>query len=1085
MSRRKINDLGYAPLHLHTDYGSVLDSMIKPIRKSKKEPCELLARASELNMPAVAITDHGSMAGVVSHYKTCMEYGIKPIIGCELYVTDDLTVKDKTSSYYHLIVLAKNAKGYLNLKRLSSVGFLDGFYFKPRVDFNTLKSHSEGLIVMTACLGGELPQLIMQENYHEKKAFEFIKRYKEVFNDDFYIELQSSEQQEQIFVNKHLVYLAEMTQTKYVITTDAHFINKEDFNCHNTYINISQNRDTENYKYCYLQSREEIIDIMSKQIGIVNTEIGLGETLNVSEKCDLTIELGVPKLPHISVPSQYKTEYDYLFAQVKEGFSRLGLKGKINSKEYVDRLKHELNVIKTKDFVGYFLILSQIIKNARERHIPIGTARGSAGGSLVAWCLGIIDIDPVYYNLDFGRFLTVERTENPDVDTDVSTKYRGALLDMIIELYGIDNVALVSTFGTLAPKAVIDSVGRVLNYDKMVLEDFKNKLSDSVSSFPSSFPTIYKEHRDFFDTCIKLEGSNRSYGTHAGAVCISGHGKPMVHYAPVMVNKDGYRVTQFEMHDSEDVSLVKYDFLGLSTLDYINDTLKMIGSDYYSFQFDFEDKNVYEMMSKGDNSAIFQLDSNFANNVVTQIKPQNMFELSDCIAIGRPDAIQFLEPYVKAKFDNIKTEPIHPLFDELMGRTYGCVIYQEQMMLIFKTFGGFSDGEADKVRKIIGKGKVEDLPQELDKFRKGAEKLGYSTDVIERIVAFVQNNISYSFNQSHSVAYAINTYKTAYLKHHYPKEYMCAVINNQTNYEEVNAYVNACKSMGIEIETVDINNSDNKFLPDKKQNKIYYGFDSIKGCSKKGIDLIFANRPFSSFKDFLDKVGNDLPKGDGIALIKAGAFNNLVKVEKIKLIKAYYSFRFDNKKETVKPISLVNKTHIKQMLEMGYISIEESSNKEYCLELFNRRRKIDEWKNFKEKYAFGTELEWEMEVLNTHLSGDPFEGVLLPDWELVNSEESGYIGGIITNITETKVKNGKSKGQKMCFMNISMKGKVYDLVVFSVKYQEFKQLIKIGGSVVVKATKQGHDKGVLNHIESLGSYLERTEMIQQGDYYDE
>lgn len=1076
----------YIPLHLHTDYGSVLDSMVKPVRASKKEPCALIEKAKEYGMTSLAITDHGSMSGVISFYKSCLEGGIKPIIGLEAYITRDLTIKDKTSTYNHLVLLAKNEVGYRNLKTLSSIGYIDGFYKKPRIDFETLSKHSEGLICMTACLAGELPRMITSDGYDRKQALEYLFNYTNLFNDDFYLEIQSSNSEDQIKVNKELIELSKIANIPLVVTTDVHFLNKEDFDAHNVYININQDRDTENYKYCYLQTRNEIINVLAPHLGYDIVCQALNNTYMVADKCNVEIELGHPYLPHLPIPELYEDEYDWLVSEVKLGLRTRGVLDKANKREYIDRIKFELNVIKTKGFEGYFLILMEILKRAKSKGIPIGEGRGSAGGSIVAYLIGITNVDSIEYDLDFGRFLTMERTELPDIDTDVSTARRQELIDIIVEMFGVENVAQVATFGTLASKAVIDSVGKVMELPRELCAEFKNKISDSqgVKSIITNAPKIYKDYKEYFDTCIKIEGSNRSYGCHAGAVCISGNNKPMVDYAPVMYNKDGNIMTQFEMHDVESVGLVKYDILGLTSLDYIADTLELIGSDYYSFKFDYNDQNVFDMISRGENTGVFQADSNFASRVLTSVKPHNINELADCVSLGRPDAVAFLEPYVKAKFNNEMPEEIHPDLTKILSRTYGCMIYQEQLMNIFKVFAGFSDGEADKVRKIVGKKKLEDLPAQLAKFEQRALKRGYTQDVIDKLKEFINNNVSYSFNMAHAVAYAITTYKTAYLKYHYPIEFMTAIINNQksengsADFDSVMNYIKVCKDMGINVSHTDINSSTEKFVPDTKNNAILFGFGLVKGLSKSGIDTIMINRPFATYKDFIDRVGLDLNKSDVISLIKSGSFDSICSDDKMKLFKIYYSIRFDNKKEEDKPITKANKNHVKWLLDNGYITPEQGNDKDYCTSTINKVRKSQGWESFKEDYCQGSELDWEMETLNAHLSGNPFDGVVIPDWNRVDNEDVGYVGGVLIDVKEVVVKNGKSKGQKMCFLNVDYQGKVIDIVVFSKLYQDYKPIFKVGNCIVCTVKKQDELSGVLQGCETLQEYLARTAQFQ-------
>ena len=530
----------YVPLHVHTDRDSVLDSMVKATKVSRTENSLIVQKAYKYDMPALAITGHGYMSGIIEHYKNCKEAGIKPIVGMEAYVTDDYTIKDSSSKYYHLILLAKNNEGYRNIKILSSIGCIDGFYRKPRIDFATLKKYHKGIIVLSACLGSELDKMIMREDYNEEDAYALIEKYQDIFGNDYYIEIQSSDSPDQIKVNKELVRLAKEMETDVVVTTDVHFLNKDDFNAHNVYININQDRDTENYKYCWLQTREEIEEILIPQLGTDTVRQVLDNTYKVAEKCNVEIELGNPYLPHLKIPEQYKDEYEWLLGEIDNGIKLRKIDKKPNLQEYLDRIKFELNVIHTKGFDGYFLILMEIIRKAKERGIPIGEGRGSAGGSIVAYCLNITNVDSVEYDLDFGRFLTMERKDLPDIDTDVSTSRRGELIDIITEMFGVDNVAQVATFGTLASKAVIDAVGKVMEIPRELRDDFKAKITDGkgVKSIIENDNKSYVKYRDYFDTCIKIEGANRSYGCHAGAVCISGNNKPMVDYAPVMYTTD-------------------------------------------------------------------------------------------------------------------------------------------------------------------------------------------------------------------------------------------------------------------------------------------------------------------------------------------------------------------------------------------------------------------------------------------------------------------------------------------------------------------------------------------------------------------
>lgn len=651
-------------------------------------------------------------------------------------------------------------------------------------------------------------------------------------------------------------------------------------------------------------------------------------------------------------------------------------------------------------------------------------------------------------------------------------------------MFGYDNVAQVLTLGTLASKAVVDSVGKVLEVDIPTCAELKSNINDAIGVKSLVDTKYYKDYKLLIDTCIKLEGAIKSYGCHAGAVCIAGGGKPMVEYAPTMFNQDNRVMTQFEMHDVESVGLVKYDMLGLGTLDYIDDALKFIGSDYYSFEFDFDDKATFDMLSSGKNTGVFQADSNFAERVFTSVQPSNLNELADCVAIGRPDAIQFLESYVDGKFNKVTSDEIHPELTKILSRTHGCMIYQEQLMNIFKVFGGFSDGEADKVRKIVGKKQLDDLPDQLAKFEKGALTRGYGQDIIDKLKQFINDNVSYSFNMAHAVAYGITTYKTAYLKCHYPVEYMASIINNQktddgaTDFDKIKRYIKAADSEGIKTTLPNINVSMHKFSPNRDSNSIAYGLSLIKGLNSASIDIIIANRPYASFQDFLDKVGLELNKTSLISLIKAGAFDS-IEPDRMCCMKKLHEFRFANKKEESKPINNVNKTHIKHLLDEGLITPEQQGDKGYCLHTLNYHRCQNSWVDFKDKYCKGTELDWEMEVLNSHISGDPFEDVVLPDWSKVANEDVGYLGGVVISVKETTVKNGKSKGQKMAFINLNVKGQIADIVIFSENYKKYKAMLSTGKCVVIKLKKQGDMKGIFQDVLPLDEYMNKTQHIQR------
>lgn len=1034
-------------LHVHDTYNSILDSIITPD--------ELVNTALEQKSRAVGLTGHGSMASTIEFYTLCKSKDIKPIIGCEFYVTEDMNIKDHTSRYNHLILLAKDKEGYENLKYLSSKGYLDGFYYKPRIDHNLLSQHSKGLVCLSACLAGELSEAILKN----ENTQQIIDYYKKVFGEDYYLEIQSHTDSQQIMVNKEIIRLAKQNGLKIVTTTDAHFAKKEDFEAHRVFMNISSERETGFYEDCWLQDEKTVRTILlNNGISKEDIEEAINSTNEIADKCNVEIELGTPYLPHIVLPNEYNTEYDYMVHLVKLGLKKRGITQLSNVKEYIERIKYELDVIKFKGFEGYFLNLDELIKLGKKANIPFGKCRGSAGGSLVTYCMGITNVDPVKYDLDFSRFLTKERTELPDVDTDVSTKHRGEFIDLITKVKGKENVTQIGTFGTLASKAIINAVGKVMDIDKTVISDFKKLIGEN-KTIKIKETEFYKTHKEYCDMCIRLEGLPRSLGSHAGGVCVSGGGKPVVAYSPVRLNKDNKTTTQFEMHTVEKVGLVKYDMLGLSTLDILADTCKYVGSSYYDFVYNYEDQDVYDMLSNGDTMGVFQAETNFMTNVITKIKPHSIQELSDAIAIGRPDSVKYLEPYCKAKFEGIYPESIHKDLDKILSRTYGCLIYQEQIMNITKVFAGFSDGQADNFRSIIAKKKMDRLPKALEDFEKGATEKGYNKETIDKLIQLLKDNASYSFNMSHSVGYALIVFETAYHKYHNKVNFFCAVINNQRNeedgsvdYEGVMKYVKWCKDNDIKIILPDINKSDMIFTPDVKNNAIYFGFSLVKGVSSNCIDKIFEQRPFVNYKDCLERFLVDTDKTSAIALCKCGAMD-CFNIERTKLIKYLFSYRFEALKEDKKPIKKLNKTHYQYLYDNGFITDGDKSNESYCLKLLNKERKSTCWNDFSNKYLQGTVLDWETQTIGTYMTGNPFENVKLPNWEILDIDDSGVIGGTIVNVTKTKVKKGKSIGASMAFLNVDTIYGTIDCVVFADRWLKLQDFCKQGANIVLSGTK--------------------------------
>lgn len=1054
----------FVPLHVHTAMGSLLDSIITIDG--------LVNKAQTLNCPACAVTDHGNMSSAIQFYTQCRKKNIKPIIGLEAYITQDLNVKEAGTKYYHLVLLAKNATGYRNLMELSSIGHLQGFYRKPRIDFRTLQKYADGVICLSACMQGEIAQAIL----NNEPTLPIIAPYVKLFQDDFYLEVQCHTDETQRYVNEQIVKLAKEHGIRLVATTDAHFLDEDDAEAHDIFIRISQDRDTQLYSECYLQDYQTMVEKLASSIGKELAISAVENTVMIADKCNLEIDLGHSYLPH-NASVKEKDEFDEMMNICRKILKDRGLDNEV----YRKRLEFEADVIHKKDFQGYFLILRDLIMTGKQKGIPFGVGRGSDGGSLVCYLMDITDIDPIQYDLDFGRFLTVERKDLPDCDTDVSTRRRGEFISLITQKYGVENVSQIGTFGTLASKSVLDAVGKVLQIPKDVITECKKILKEDTGVKSLVGTSVYKTYGHYIDMCIKLENLPRSSGAHAGGVCISGNNQPITAYSPVKFNKKGGITTQYEMHDVESAGLVKFDMLGLVTLDIISDACELVGHTYYGYPFNYEDEKVFQMMCEGDTSAVFQAETNFMTNVFTQVRPKDLNEWSDCIAIGRPDSIKFLEPYVKAKYEGIYPEEIHPKLTQLLSRTYGCLIYQEQIMNITKVFAGFSDGEADAIRKCIAKKQLDKLPAQLAKFREGAIKNGYDSEVIEKIIQLLQDNANYSFNMAHSVAYAITGYRTAYLKYYHPVEFMCAVLNNQRkedeltgttqiDYEGIAIYVADCKNRGIQIQPPNINLSGDKFKPIRGQKAITYGFELVKGLGSDAVVKVMQNRPYKSYKDFIDRVGIHFDKTSVISLIKSGACDSITELTREKMLKCFYSQRFDNKQEDMKPITTVNKNHIQWLFERGLINEDQKKDKELCVNTLNKARKSEGWVQFQDKYMQGTILDWEMETVNAFMSGDPFDGVKIPDWASLWEGDYGWAGGTIKDVKQVVVKKGKHAGDKMAFINLATQHGVVDCVVFSEKWKQYQQMLKFGKNVMIEGEKTGDLSMTVSKVITLEEY---------------
>lgn len=901
----------YVPLHLHSEY-SLLDGAIK-----LKDLCKY---AKENDMPAVAVTDHGVMYGAIDFYKTAKEAGVKPLIGCEFYVYDgELSEKNSSKTRLnHLVLIAKDKQGYANLVKLVSLAHCEGFYYKPRVNFELIKQYSEGLICTSACVQGEIADLILQKE--SKKAKERAQKYKDLFKDDYYIEIQDHGLDMQKRSNPDLINIAKELDIKLVITNDSHYLRKEDADWHDTLLCLQTNAlkaDENRFHFpnneFYVKTVSELRDAF-KWLDSETFEQAIKNTVEIADKCHLIIEMGNSPLPHYDVPKTHTIE-SYLEFKVREGLKK---RYKEITPEIEERVKYELGIIEQMGFSAYFLITWDFIDFAKKSGIPVGPGRGSAAGSIVAYVLEITDLDPIRHNLLFERFLNPERISMPDVDIDFCIERRSEVIDYVAKKYGADRVCQIVTFGTFAAKAALKGVARVFN---IPFAD-SNKLSALIPSNPGAkiddalqegmeMKTLYDsdpEMKKLIDMAKSIEGIKNNIGMHAAGVIIS-H-KPLNEIVPVQPSKEGIIITEYPMADLEKLGLLKMDFLGLRNLTIISKTIKMIkkrhGIDIDINNIPLDDKKTYKMLTKGETAGVFQLESSGMKKLVRDLKPSVFEDLGALVALFRPGPLEsgMVTDFVERKHGRQKITYAHPLLEPILKDTYGTIVYQEQIMQIFQTLAGYSLGQADMVRRMMGKKKIEEMAKQKGLFIEGAGKNGMSAKDATELFESIEKFAEYCFNRSHSAAYAFVAYQTAYLKAHYNVEYLSALLSSVAgDQDKTQAYIEEALKYGIKVLPPDINKSYSEFTPD--ENNIRFGLASIKQVGEIVVEAIINEREenglFESIYDFCIRVDSKCSNKRVLeGLIKAGAFSNIEKSRKQLLDNIEYIVSTANKESQAK-----------------------------------------------------------------------------------------------------------------------------------------------------------------------------------------
>ena len=881
-------DTQFVPLHLHSEF-SLLDGAIK-----LKDLCNF---AKEHNMPAVAVTDHGVMYGALDLYLEAKEAGIKPIIGCEFYVHNgDITEHDPNNNpRYHLILLAKNNEGYMNLVKLASDAACKGFYMKPRINFEMLQEHHEGIICCSACLGGEVLQNLLKGDYEEAKAV--AKRYKDLFGDDYYIELQDHGLDDQKRTNPDLIKIAKELGIKMIITNDSHYLRREDADWHDTLLCMQTQsmKDEENRFHFpnnefYVKTVSEMRDAF-KWMDSETFDECIKNTVDIAEQCHVTIKWEAP-LPDFPVPPNHTTD-SYLEELVQQGLKRKYGEENITP-ELKERVQYELSIIEKMGFSAYFLITWDFIHYAKTHDIPVGPGRGSAAGSVVAYALDITDLDPIRHHLLFERFLNPERFSMPDIDTDFCIEKRGEVIDYVVKKYGEDKVCQIITFNTLAARNAFKSVARVFGMEYAKSNRTASLIEDTIEGSMiegSELKNLYDtdpEIKRVIDTAKCVEGIKCGIGMHAAGVIISY--KPLDQIVPVQPSKDGIIITQYHREILEKMKLLKMDFLGLRNLTMIHKTVKLVkrcqGIDVDINHIPLDDKPTYDMLVRGETVGVFQLESSGMTSLVKKLKHDVFEDLGALVALFRPGPLGsgMVDDFVERKHGRQAISYAHPRLEPILKDTYGTMVYQEQIMQIFQVMADYSLGQADQVRRMMGHKDPAAMAAQKDKLVQGSAKYGMKKEDAEDLFEKIENFAQYCFNRAHSSAYAFVAYQTAYLKCHYPVEYLSALLSSVAgDQDKTQAYIEEALKYGIKVLPPDINKSYLEYAPDG--HNIRFGLASIKQVGEGVIEEIIKEREengeYKSIYDYIKRLDTKCSNKKTLeGLIKAGAFASIEKSRK-------------------------------------------------------------------------------------------------------------------------------------------------------------------------------------------------------------
>ncbi len=1032
----------FVHLHNHTHY-SLLDGACRIE--------ELVNTAVKYKMEALAITDHGNMFGAIHFYKAVIEKGLKPIIGIETYVAPQSRFDKKSKKLggeetsFHLILLARNLEGYRNLMQLSSIAYLEGFYYKPRIDKEVLQKHAEGLIALSACLKGEIPYNIIKGDYEEAKRAALF--YKNLFGDNFYLEIQNHGIPEEITAIDGIRSLSKELDIPIVATNDTHYLKQEHAEAHDLLLCIQTNKDLDDSTrmrfstdQVYFKSPKEMESLFKEMPEVLET------SLEITEKCHLALDFKDLHLPHYTIPSDEESDTldTYLEKKAKIGLQK---RYSVITEEIEKRLAYELSVIHKMGYAGYFLIVMDFIEYAKSRDIPVGPGRGSAAGSLVSYTLGITEVDPIHYGLLFERFLNPERISMPDIDIDFCYEKRDAIIDYVKEKYGEKNVTQIITFGSMNARGVIRDVGRVLKIPYGEVDQIAKLIPMQVGM---TLNTALKKVTELRDLCEKeeryqklieysrvLEGLARHASTHAAGVVIAPD--ELTNFVPIFKSSQGDVTTQYDMKSIADIGLLKMDFLGLRTLTVIDHTLKRLkekGIKIDIATLSYDDPDTYRIFSDGETVGVFQFESSGMREYLKKLRPDKIEDLIAMNALYRPGPMEMINDFIERKNGQTPVHYLHPLLKPILEETHGIIVYQEQVTQIANELGGFSLGEADLLRRAMGKKRQDLMQEQRSAFIEGAIERGVSKEIANNIFDLMDRFAGYGFNKSHSTCYSIVAYQTAYLKAHYPKEFMASNLTSEMgNTDRVVILIDECKRMGIDILPPDVNESHFHFVVTEKG--IRFGLGAIKNVGKGAIECIIKGREhigrFKTIYDFCQNVNLRLVNKKVIeSLIQVGAMDSLE------------GNRAQKMAVCMKVVGLTQSTQ--QNRDMGQTSIFGDTVS--STELYPELPRIDPWSQ-------PEILRREKELIGFYISGHPllkyedevnaFANPTIENIAITQSGQTIRLCGIITNVRNRLDRRDKS----MAFFTIEDFTGSARVIVFSDPYEKFRHLIQNDKMVVV------------------------------------